>query len=65
MVQNFKIMEFKKITTLNDNCEENFTKKTNELLDLGWVILSTNIGFVNSESYGFCNVLQAILALPK
>lgn len=56
---------YKEITTLNDNCEENFTKNVNKLLDAGWIILSTNIGFVNSESYDFCTSVQAILALPK
>lgn len=56
---------YKEITTLNYSDETNFTKNVNELLGLGWVILSTNIGFVNSENYDFCSSCQAILGLPK
>lgn len=58
-------MDYKEIITIHRADEDDFTKQTNELLKEGWKILSTSCGFVNSESYDFCGVYQAILGLPE
>ena len=50
-----------KIKTISSSNQEEFENKVNDLLADGYVISSTSSGFVNSESYGFCDNWQAIL----
>ncbi len=47
------------IVSLSD--EDAFTSEVNRLLSEGWQIHSSSCGFVNSESYDFCNSYQAIM----
>jgi hypothetical protein len=56
---------YKEVKVINVTDEDDFTKKVNELLDLGWCILSTDIGFVNDSRYDYCSSHLAIMALPK
>jgi len=56
---------YKEVVTISRSDEDQFTKDINELLDLGWQVLSTSCGFVDSEKYDFCGSYQAILGLPK
>jgi len=56
---------YKEIVTISRSDEDQFTKDVNELLVLGWEILSTSCGFVDSEQYDFCGSYQAILAIKK
>ena len=56
---------YKEVVTISRSDEDQFTKDVNELLVLGWEILSTSCGFVNSEQYDFCGSYQAILAIKK
>lgn len=56
---------YEEIKTINVSDEDQFTKEVNELLKKGWVILSTDIGFVNCVSYDFCTSCMAILGFPS
>jgi len=49
------------IKTMSLSSESGFEEAVNALLAQGYRILSTSCGFVNSESYGFCDSWQAIL----
>jgi len=51
----------RKIEIVQSNDEETFKQKVQELLNDNWYIQSCNCGFIQSETYDFCNVFQAIL----
>lgn len=50
-----------KIITVSNNKQGDFEYMVNGYLQDGYKILSTNCGFINSESYDFVDVWQAIL----
>lgn len=50
-----------KIITVSENAQSQFEYMVNGYLQDGYKILSTSCGFVNSESYDFCESWQAIL----
>jgi len=51
----------KKIKVISQSDSVKFEELVNIYLNLGWDILSTSCGFVNSEVYDFCESYQAIL----
>ncbi len=50
-----------KIQVIEESDSNKFEEKVNALLAIGYKILSTSCGFVNSERYDFCGSYQAIL----
>lgn len=55
----------REIKVISSSSKIEFTEKVNQLLKQGWEISSTNCGFLNSESYGFQDVYQAVILSPK
>lgn len=57
-----------KIIIIEESDPIRFEEKVNYYLvdeEEQWTILSSSIGFVNSESYGFCSSYQSILGKIK
>lgn len=50
---------------VNERDEDHFTDRVNSLIDDGYVISSSNVGFVQSESYDFCGAYYALMVCPS
>ena len=50
-----------KIIVINESSEAQFAAILNDYLANGYEILSSSVGFANSEQYDFCGVYQALL----
>ena len=53
-----------KLVTVRDQSEGDFAAMCNSLLADGYILQASFCGFVNSDSYDFCDVWMAIFALP-
>jgi len=49
------------IKTVSKSIQGEFEDEVNSLLEDGFILSSSDCGFVNSESYDFCESWQAIL----
>ena len=49
------------IKTIAESSQGQFEKMINDYLSDGWILLSSNCGFINSEQYDFQHLWQAIL----
>ena len=54
--------KYEKIEVVNTSDEKWFVKNINTYLKEGWEILSTHIGYGNSDAYNFCGCYMAIIA---
>ncbi len=52
---------YKAIKIIDTTNAEDFETKVNEYLEQGYKIISSNIGFVNSDKYDFCSCYQAMM----
>ena len=56
-------MNRKPIIVIEKTGPNEFERECENLLNIGYKILSTNCSFVNSEAYDFCSSYQAILQI--
>jgi hypothetical protein len=50
-----------KYVTISETCGVKFAKTLNELASDGYRVIASDCGFVDSESYEFCESWQAIM----
>jgi len=58
-------MQIEEVLVVNNSDLNIFKVKVDKLLKNGWVLLSTNVGFLNSADFNFMDWHQAILGRPK
>ena len=52
-----------RLVIVNEQDEKVFEDKSNKLLEKGYDLISSSCGFVDSPSYDFCNVYQAMFII--
>ena len=54
----------KPVKTVESSDKVDFENACAELYKLGYVLSSSNCGFVDSQEYGFCSCYHAVFVLP-